>query len=264
VRFVFQPAEEGGGGARAMLADGLFQRFPVDRMFGWHNWPGLEAGTVQVHHGAVMAGGARVEITLEGQAVHAAMPHLGRDPMLAAAQLLVALQSVVARSVDPIDPAVVTITMIEGGTAWNQIPRSAVLRGTMRSHRRAVAEAMEATIRRLADGTAAAFGMTANTDIRHGAAVTANHAAEAGLAFAAAQATGMPARRDLPPSMAGEDFGWYLLERPGAFVWIGNGPGGAGRELHDPLYDFNDDILPVAANWLVETARRALAEPPVR
>ncbi len=263
VRFVFQPAEEGGGGARAMLADGLFQRFPVDRMFGWHNWPGLEAGTVQVHHGAVMAGGARVEITLEGQAVHAAMPHLGRDPMLAAAQLLVALQSVVARSVDPIDPAVVTITMIEGGTAWNQIPRNAVLRGTMRSHRREVAEAMEATIRRIADGTAAAFGMTAVTDIRHGAAVTANHAAEGALAFAAALAAGFPARRDLPPSMAGEDFGWYLQERPGAFAWIGNGPGGAGRELHDPLYDFNDSILPVAATWLVETARRALAEPPL-
>jgi hippurate hydrolase len=258
IQFVFQPAEEGFGGARAMLADGLFERFPMQRIFGWHNWPGLDAGTVQVHPGPVMAGGARIEITLDGQAVHAAMPHLGRDPMLAAGHLLIALQSVVSRSVDPLESAVVSITMIEGGTAWNQIPRRAVLRGTMRHHRGAVADAMEQAVRRIAEGVGEAYGMTVTADVRRGAAITANHEAEAALAFAAALAVGQPARRDLPPSMAGEDFGWYLLERPGAFAWIGNGPGGPGRELHDPMYDFNDAILPAAARWLAETARRAL------
>jgi hippurate hydrolase len=259
IRFVFQPAEEGFGGARAMLADGLFRRFPMERIFGWHNWPGLPAGTVQVHPGPVMAGGARIEITLDGQAVHAAMPHLGRDPMLAAGHLLIALQSVVSRVVDPLDAAVVSITMIEGGTAWNQIPRRAVLRGTMRHHRPAVADAMEREVRRIADGVGSAYGMAVTTDVRRGAAITANHEEEAALAFAAALAVGQPARRDLPPSMAGEDFGWYLMERPGAFAWIGNGEGGPGRELHDPAYDFNDAVLPVAARWLAETARRALA-----
>jgi hippurate hydrolase len=259
IHLVFQPAEEGFGGARAMLADGLMQRFPMDRIFGWHNWPGLAAGTVQVHPGPVMAGGARLEITLDGQAVHAAMPHLGRDPMLAAGHLLIALQSIVSRVVDPLDSAVVSITMIEGGTAWNQIPRRAALRGTMRHHRAEVADAMEAEVRRIADGVGAAYGMSVTTEVRRGAAITANHEAEAALAFAAALAIGQPARRDLPPSMAGEDFGWYLQEKPGAYAWIGNGPGGAGRELHDPGYDFNDAILPVAARWLAETARRALA-----
>lgn len=259
VQFVFQPAEEGYGGARAMLADGLFERFPMDRIFGWHNWPGIEAGTVQVHPGPVMAGGARLEITLEGQPVHAAMPHLGRDPMLAAGHLLIALQSVVSRAVDPLDSAVVSVTMIEGGTAWNQIPHKAVLKGTMRHHRTEVADAMEREVRRIAEGVAGAYGMRATADMRRGAAVTANHEAEGALAFAAALAAGLPARRDLAPSMAGEDFGWYLQQRPGAFVWIGNGPGGAGRELHDPAYDFNDEVLPAAARWLATTARRALA-----
>lgn len=258
VHCVFQPAEEGFGGARAMLQDGLFARFPMERILGFHNWPGLEAGTVAVHDGPVMAAGARLEIALTGRAGHAGMPHLTRDPMLAAAHLLVALQSVVARNVDPLDTAVVSIGVIEGGAAANQIPHAAVLRGTFRSHRPEVRDQVEAAIRRIAAGIANAFDVAAAVEIRHGAAGVANSAAEAELAVAAAQAAGLEVRRDLPPSMAGEDFGWYLAEKAGAFVWIGNGPAEDGTGLHNPGYDFNDAILPATAGWMAEAARMAL------
>jgi len=259
VQFVFQPAEEGGGGARNMLSDGLLERFPMERIFAYHNWPGLPAGTVAVHDAAVMAAAARLEITLNGHAGHAALPQLTRDPMLAAAHLLVALQSVVSRNVDPLDSAVVSVCMIEGGVAANQIPERAVLRGTFRSHRPAVRDTVETGIRRIAAGIAASFGMSADVIIRHGAAATVNSKPEADLAAAAAAAAGLPVRRDLPPSMAGEDFGWYLHERPGAFIWIGNGPVTPGRELHSPSYDFNDEILPCAAAFMAGAAKLALA-----
>jgi hippurate hydrolase len=257
VHLVFQPAEEGFGGARAMLADGLLERFPMQRIFGWHNWPGLAAGTVAVHDGPVMAGGSRVEIALRGQAGHAGMPHLARDPMLAAAHLLVALQSVVAREVDPLDAAVLSICTMEGGAALNQIPETAVMRGTLRFHRDAVGAAMEAAIRRIAAGVAAAFAMTAQVAIRAGAAAVVNAPDESALAAAAATAAGLAVRRDLAPSMASEDFGAYLAHVPGAFAWIGNGDSAA---LHNPGYDFNDSILPAAAQWLAAVARAALAE----
>ena len=260
IHFVFQPAEEGLGGARAMLADGLFERFPMERIFAYHNWPGLEAGTVAVHDGPVMAAGSRVEIRLLGHAGHAAMPHQARDPMLAAAHLLVALQSVVSRNVDPLDAAVLSICTMQTGEAVNQIPREVTMRGTYRTHRPAVDARVEASIRRLAAGIAAAFEMTAEVEIRHGAAGTANSMAEAEIAAQAAEAAALALRRDLPPSMAGEDFGWYLHEKPGAFVWIGNGPAEAGRQLHNPRYDFNDAILPAAAGWMAAVAKRALQE----
>ena len=258
VQLVFQPAEEGAGGARAMIADGLFERFPMERIFGYHNWPGLEAGTVMVHDGAVMAAGARVDITVDGHAGHAAMPHLTRDPMLASAHLLIALQSIVARAVDPLDSAVVSICMVDGGVAGNQIPSRAVMRGTFRTHKPAVRDLVEASIRRIADGIAQTFDVSADVDIRHGVSVTANALPEAALAAEAAAALGVPVRRDLPPSMAGEDFGWYLEQRPGAFAWIGNGKAEPGRELHNPGYNYNDAILPTASGWLAATARRAL------
>jgi len=258
VQLVFQPAEEGGSGARSMIEDGLFTRFPMERIFGYHNWPGLEAGTVAVHDGAVMAAASRLEIAFDGHAGHAAMPHLTKDPMLAAAHCLVALQSIVSRSIDPLDTAVVSVGIMQAGTVANQIPRRAVMRGTFRSHRRPVRDAIEAGIRRVADGIAQTFGMTAEVAIRHGAAATVNHGAEADLAADAAAGAGLPVRRDLPPSMAGEDFGWFLHERPGAFVWIGNGPTDAGRELHNPAYDYNDAILPAAAAFLASVAKRAL------
>ncbi|WP_135466874.1 amidohydrolase [Crenalkalicoccus roseus] len=258
VRLVFQPAEEGGGGARSMIEDGLFRRFPMERIFGWHNWPGLAAGTVAVHEGPVMAAGARFEIAFEGHAGHAALPHLTRDPMLGAGHCIVALQSIVARNLDPLDAGVISVTIAEAGEAQNQVPRRAVLKGTMRFLRDAAGATLEAGMRRVAAGIAAAFGLEAAVEIRPGVPVTANHPAERDLAAAAA-AEVTEVRRDLAPAMTGEDFAWFLREVPGCFVWIGNGPAEDGRELHNPCYDFNDAILPVASRYLAAVARRALA-----
>ena len=259
VQFVFQPAEEGYGGARSMLAEGLFDRFPMERIFGYHNWPGLEAGTVAVHDSAVMAAASRVEIVVDGHAGHAAMPHLTRDPLLAAAHLLVALQTLVSRNMDPVESGVVSICTMNAGVAANQVPSQAVLRGSFRSHRRAVRDLIEAGIHRVSAGIAATFDVEARVQIDHGVSATVNTLDEANLAAASATELGATVRRGLPPSMAGEDFGWYLEQKPGAFVWIGNGPARPGGELHNPGYDFNDAILPVAAGWLATTARRALA-----
>ncbi|MBN8891839.1 MAG: amidohydrolase [Rhodospirillales bacterium 70-18] len=258
VHLVFQPAEEGGGGARSMIADGLFQRFPMESIFGYHNWPGLDAGTVMVHDGPVMAGGGRIEIIMDGHAGHAAMPHLSRDPMVAAGHLLVALQTIVARNVDPLDTAVITIGTIEGGKAANQIPASVTLRGTQRFYRDEVRDLLTESIKRVANGIAATFGMTARVNVIVGIGPTVNHKAEAAMAVEACKENALPVRTDLLPAMTGEDFSWYLREKPGAFVWIGNGPAEPGRELHNDAYNFNDAILPNAAGFLAGVARRAL------
>ena len=260
VQLVFQPAEEGGAGARAMLDDGLLERFPMERIFGYHNWPGLEAGHIMVHDGAVMAAASRIDIRLDGHAGHAAMPHLARDPMLAAGHLLVALQSVVSRNVDPMETAVVSICTVEGGVAHNQIPSQVRLAGTYRTHSQVVRDQVEGRIRAIAAGIGQTFDVQAEVAIQHGVCVTANSAAEAELAADVATGIGAPVHRDMRPGMAGEDFGWYLQQRPGAFAWIGNGPARPGGELHNPGYDFNDAILPVAATWLAATARRALQD----
>ncbi len=260
VHLVFQPAEEGAGGALAMLADGLFDRFPMERIFGFHNWPGLEAGTVAVHDGPVMAGGARIEIRVKGHAGHAALPHLARDPMLASAHLLVALQSVVSRTLDPLDCGVLSICTMEAGRAANQIPDEAVMRGTMRALRTEVMDQLEEGIRRVSAGTATMFGMAAEVAIQRGVVATSNTSPEAALAADAAARAGLPVRRDLPPTMGSEDFGWFSQKRPSAYVWIGNGVSGPGHELHNPGYDFNDAILPAAASYLAGVAKRALAD----
>ena len=260
VQLVFQPAEEGGGGALSMLKDGLLERFPMERIFGYHNWPGLEAGAVMVHEGPVMAAASRIDIRLEGHAGHAAMPHLARDPLLAAGHLLIALQSIVSRNIDPMETAVVSICTLDAGVAVNQIPSQVRMSGTYRTHNQAVRDEVEERIRSIGAGIGQTFGVEVGIDIKHGVCVTANSAAEAELAAAAASGIGAAVRRDMRPSMAGEDFGWYLQERPGAFAWIGNGPARPGGELHNPGYDFNDDILPVAATWLAATARQALQD----
>ncbi|GAC1342289.1 MAG: amidohydrolase [Acetobacteraceae bacterium] len=260
IHFVFQPAEEGYGGARSMLADRLFERFPMERIFGYHNWPGLEAGVVAVHDGPVMAAASRVTLDVVGHAGHAALPHLTRDPMLTAAHLLIALQSLVSRNVDPVETAVLTIGMVHGGVAPNQIPSRATMKGTFRTYKPEVRSLIEDGIRRIAAGIGTTFAAEIGVEITHGVCSTINHPAEVTLAAESAAAIGATLRRDVPPSMAGEDFGWFLRERPGAFAWIGNGLAQPGRELHNPGYDYNDAILPVASGWLAATARRALGE----
>jgi amidohydrolase len=259
VHFVFQPAEEGYGGARAMIAAGLFDRFPMTHIFGFHNWPGLAAGIIAVHDGVVMAGGARITLTIDGHAGHAGMPHLTRDPVLAAGHLIVALQSIVSRNVDPTDTAVVSLCTIEGGTAGNQIAGRVVIRGTLRHHLGPVRETIVAGIERICAGIATSFDVTVTPEITPGMGPVINTPVEAGLARMAAEKAQLPLRCDLAPSMAGEDFTFYLQHRPGAFVWIGNGELRQGAELHGPHYDFNDSILPVTCRWMAEVAKTALA-----
>jgi amidohydrolase len=260
VHLVFQPAEEGGGGAKSMIADGLFERFPMERIFGYHNWPGLEAGAVAVHDGPVMAAGNRLVFTVKGHSGHAALPHMTRDPMVAAAHLLLALQTIVSRNVDPLDSAVITIAMVQAGSAANQIPGEAVMRGTMRTLRTAVRDQIEAAIHRVAAGVAHTFEVEIDVAIPRGNPVTLNTQAERDLAARAVVAAGLPLRRDMAPAMTGEDFAWYLEQRPGAFVWIGNGPAECGRELHNSNYNYNDAILPTASSFLAGVAKRALGE----
>ena len=256
---MFQPAEEGGGGAKSMIADGLFERFPMERIFGYHNWPGLEAGTVAVHDNVVMASGGRIYFTIKGHSGHAALPHMARDPMIAAAHLLLALQTIVSRNVDPLDSAVITIGMMQSGSAANQIPGEAVMRGTMRTLKASVRDEMEAAVERVAAGVAQTFGVKIDVEQIRGMGVTANSPAERDLAAEAVQAAGIPLRRDMAPAMTGEDFSWYLEKRPGAFAWIGNGPSDGGRELHNSNYDYNDAILPAASGYLAAVAKRALS-----
>jgi hippurate hydrolase len=255
VHFVFQPAEEGSGGALAMLADGLLARFPMERIFGYHNWPGLPPGTVAVHDGPVMAAGARLALEVRGRSGHAALPHETRDPMVAAAHLLLALQSIVSRETSPLDAAVISIATMEAGSAANQIPDLALMRGTMRTLRESVRDAIEAAMHRMAEGVGRTFGVEIDVTIRRGVTVTANRPQDAALAAEAAAGAGLAVRRDLAPAMTGEDFGWFLREIPGAFVWIGNGD---GPGLHNAGYDYNDAILPAASGFLAATARRAL------
>ena len=258
VQLVFQPAEEGGGGAKSMIADGLFERFPMERIFGYHNWPGLDAGTVAVHDGPVMAAGNRLIFQIKGHGGHAALPHLTRDPMIAAAHLVLALQTIVSRETDPMDSAVITIGIIQAGTAANQIPNEALVRGTMRMLRDDVRDRVEAAVHRVAAGVAMTCGVEVDVQIPRGNPVTLNTKAEADMAAEAVLRAGLPVRRDLPPAMTGEDFAWYLHHRPGAFAWIGNGPADGGRELHNANYDYNDAILPAASGFLAGVAKRAL------
>lgn len=259
IHFLFQPAEENGAGAKAMIADGLFGRFPMERIFAFHNWPGLEAGTVAVHDGPVMAAGGGWTMTLRGLAGHAATPHKTRDPIVAAGHLIVALQSIVSRSIDPSAAAVLSIGTIQGGTASNQIPAEVRLTGTLRTYDPAVRQTIIAAMERIGNGIAASFDMAIDIDIRSTGRAVDNTPAEVDLAVAAAHAAGLPVRRDLPPSGAGDDFSFLVAERPGAYVWIGNGGTGAEDGLHNDRYDFNDAVLPAAVQWMSSVARLALA-----
>ncbi len=257
VQLVFQPAEEGAGGAQAMLADGVIERFPMERIFALHNWPGLEAGTIAVHRGPVMSEPGRFRITLTGTAGHAALPETTRDPIVAMGHLIVALQTIVSRNVDPMESAVVSIGQVHGGLASNQIPTSVFIEGTFRTFVPTVRERVLTRIRAIAQNIAATFEMRAEVETMHGVA-TVNTAAEEELAATAGEAAGLTVRRDLKASTTGEDFAYFLERLPGCYIWIGNGPVKDGGELHNDRYDFNDAILPAASGWLAAVAKQAL------
>ncbi|MDD2796046.1 amidohydrolase [Acidocella sp.] len=256
VQCIFQPAEEGFGGAQAMLDAGLLERFPCERIFGYHNWPGLEAGVVMVHAGPVMAAAASFNITLRGVAGHAAMPHACADPVQGVAHLIIALNAIVARNVDPQEAAVISTCTLKAGEANNLIAPEAALGGTIRALTPKMMHFLQARVREVAEHTARAHDLTVRVEITGEVAATINHAAEAALAAQAAVDAGLSLRADLKPSMAGEDFGRFLEVMPGAYAWIGNG---ASAGLHNEAYDYNDEILPVAARYYAAVARAALA-----
>ncbi|THF66405.1 amidohydrolase [Pseudothauera nasutitermitis] len=260
VYLVFQPAEEGEGGARAMIEDGLFERFPMDAIYGMHNWPGLPAGHFAVHSGPVMASADRFDIEVAGHGAHAAMPHLGTDPVTAGAALVQAAQTIVARTLDPIDAAVVSITQFHAGEAYNVIPEKAELAGTVRAFSESVQDHVERQLARLCEGVAAATGTRIDFAYRHGYPPTVNSAPEAALCAAVARtvAGGEAVNTAARPSMGAEDFAFFLQKKPGCYVWIGNGSGEGGCTLHNPRYDFNDDVLPVGVAYWTELVRRAL------
>ncbi|MBI1206349.1 MAG: amidohydrolase [Azospirillum sp.] len=259
VHFIFQPAEEGLGGGRLMVEEGLFESFPCQQVFGMHNWPDMPVGTFGVHSSAVMAAADRFEIVVAGKGGHAAMPHHTIDPVVVAAQIVTALQSLVSRTTDPVDTAVVSITTIHGGTTFNVIPREVVLTGTARAFRPATRDHLEAGIARIAQAIAAAHGAQAAVDYRRCYPPTINHADEANLAArVAAEVVGAGnVSLDPQPSMGAEDFAFMLERKPGCYVWLGQGSGPNSCMVHNPRYDFNDEVLPIGASYwaaLVETA----------
>ncbi len=260
VHFVFQPAEENEGGGRVMVEEGLFERFPVRAVFGLHNWPDLPAGTFAVHEGPVMAAFDLFEVTVRGRGGHGALPHLAADPVVAAAQMVLAFQTLVSRNVSPLAAAVVSVTETRGGDTWNVIPDCVRLRGTTRSFLPELPELLERGLRRISEGVARAAGLEADLRYERRYPPTVNSSAEALLsASAAADVAGAEnVRRDLPPSMASEDFAFMLAKKPGCYAWIGSGPAGPDAGLHGPRYDFNDDILSLGAAYWARLVERAL------
>ena len=258
VHFIFQPAEEGIGGAKAMVDDGLFEKFPCDAIFGMHNRPSLPVGRFAVKSGPMMAGGAFFDIRVTGKGAHGARPETGVDSALVAAHIAVALQSIVARNVPPIETAVLSVTMIHAGDAYNVIPQTATLAGTVRAFSREVMLLVEASMQRVAASTAEAFGAKAEVDFRALFAPTVNNPAEAEFAARICTELVGEVNVDRNPAliMASEDFS-YMLERvPGCYINIGNGSVEGGCEVHNPAYDFNDAALPLGAAFfgrLVET-----------
>ncbi len=256
VVFIFQPGEEGCGGALAMLEDGLFERFPCDAIYGMHNRTGMDVGTYAVREGAVMAGGAFFDITVGGKGSHGARPEMSVDPVLTACHLATALQSIVSRNISPRDPAVVSVTKVTGGDAYNVIPQSATLSGTARFFRREVGDEIETALRRLSEGVAAGFGATAAVDWRLIFAPTVNAAEPVAVVEAAVGDLGAPLYTDKPPVMGSEDFAFMLERVPGAYLNIGNGP---GFSPHHPGYAFEDAAIPYGAGLYARVAERALA-----
>jgi amidohydrolase len=252
VYFVFQPAEENEGGARVMTEAGLFDRFPMDAIYGLHNWPGLAEGEIALHAGPMMAAFDMFEIDVIGRGGHAAMPQYGVDPILIAAELVGALQKLVSR-MDPLDSAVLSVTQFHAGDAYNVIPERATLKGGIRSLSPATQDRMERELRRLATGLCEANGARAEVRYERRYPPTLNAPAETELAGRAARDVVGATRvhTNLPPSMGSEDFAFFLQQRPGCYIWLGAGDRPGSCMLHNPRYDFNDQILPIGvAYWL--------------
>lgn len=268
VYLIFQPAEESGGGAREMIKHGLFERFPMDAVFGMHNWPGLPAGEFAIRSGPVFAASNEFKIRVRGKGTHAAMPHGGIDPLLAACQLVQTLQTIVSRNIHPVDPAVVSVTMIQSGVAPNVIPDVCELQGTVRAFSMAVVDAIERRMREISEHTCAALGATCEFEFMRKYPPTCNHGTETEfvrqvlVAFAGAGRV-----REFESTLGAEDFSYYLLEKPGCYFLIGNGDGrhraGAHGEgactLHSPSYDFNDDLIGLGASMWVKLVDAWLA-----
>lgn len=264
VHFIFQPSEENDGGARRMIADGLFREFPVEAVYGLHNWPDLPAGRIAVRPGPVMAGSDRFEITVTGRGCHAAMPHQGVDPILAAAQIVTALQSIVSRSMDPLESAVVSVTQVHAGDIWNVIPDTAVLRGTVRTFAPAVRDLVEARIQAIAASIARAAGANAEAVYTRGYPPTVNSPDEAAIAAAAARRVvgDGNVETEYAPSMAAEDFSDMLEQVPGCYAWLGAHRDDAHRPLHNPSYDFNDAVLCTGAAYWVAIVEQTFNRKP--
>ncbi len=254
---IFQPAEEGGAGGEAMVKDGLISRFGIQEVYGMHNSPGLPVGQFAIRPGPIMASAEHITIKLEGKGGHAARPHLAIDTLLVGAQIVNQLQSIVARNVDPLDAAVVSICMFQAGHTDNVIPQHATLRGTARAFKNEVGELLRKRINEVVEGTARLYNARAEVIYTNGYPVLVNH--EAQTAFAAGVAREIAGKdkvdTQFPPRMAAEDFSFMLNERPGAFIWVGNGDS-AG--LHHPAYDFNDEAIPVGTSYWVRLAESAL------
>ena len=258
VAVIFQPAEEGGGGGNEMVKDGMMERFAIDKVFGMHNMPGLPVGHFAIRPGPIMAATAEITIRIKGRGGHAAQPHVTIDPIVVGSHLVTALQAIASRNTDPIESLVVSITKFHAGDAYNVIPETAELAGTVRTLKQEVAQNAEKRIHAVCAGVAATFGAAIEVDYDANYPVTFNHADE--TVFAGDVAAGIAGdgnvRRDMPPLMGGEDFSYMLNARPGAFIFIGNGDS-AG--LHHPAYDFDDEAIAHGISYWVRLAETALA-----
>lgn len=258
--FIFQPAEENEGGARVMLEEGLFTKFPVDAIYGLHNWPGLAVGQMAVTAGPLMAAFDTFELEIQGRGAHGAMPHDSVDPIYIAAQVINGWQSIASRNVNPSDAAVVSVTQIHAGDTWNVIPANCHLKGTTRSFSPVVRNLIEEKMQVIAQSICQGFGATATFTYQRRYPALINSPQEAQIAKQAAARVVAKAQvvNDPQPSMTAEDFAFMLEKKPGCYVWLGNGSSAQGKNLHSPKYDFNDDILPIGISYWIELARSCL------
>jgi hippurate hydrolase len=261
VNFIFQPAEEGKGGAKVMISEGLFQRFPCDTLFALHNWPDLPIGVAQTRVGPIMAAADRFDIMLCGRGAHAAQPHRTPDVLLAASQLVVQLNTIVSRRIDPGESAVLSVTRLVGGASHNVLPSEVSVTGTVRTFDADVQDRIEEAVRANAAGLALAYGVDVHVDYQRYYPATVNTKDEAGLALEAARSVGLRATEAPRPAFTSEDFGFMLRECPGAYLWLGQGRSSERPDypLHHPSYDFNDDAISFGVRWLCEVATRSLA-----